>query len=88
MAVKVHKFCDGTWMEDQDMYYDGGIFRDVYLYSAPLVHIQDYTVTTDLDENYENATLGLSVDVANASTSEVSGYRWTRACMMRKEKCS
>ena len=75
LAVKVHKFCDGTWMEDQDMYYDGGIFRDVYLYSAPLVHIQDYTVTTDLDENYENATLGLSVDVANASTSEVSGYR-------------
>ncbi len=75
LAVKVHKFCDGTWMEDQDMYYDGGIFRDVYLYSAPLVHIQDYTVVTDLDENYENANLKLSVDVANASTSAVDGYQ-------------
>ena len=37
LAVKVHKFCDGTWFEDQDMIYDGGIFRDVYLTSEPLV---------------------------------------------------
>ncbi len=75
LAVKVHKFCDGTWMEDQDMFYDGGIFRDVYLYSAPLVHIQDYTVVTDLDENYENAELQLKVTMANSSTEEVSGYK-------------
>lgn len=75
LAVKVHKFCDGTWMEDQDMFYDGGIFRDVYLYSAPLVHIQDYKVVTDLDENYENADLNLEVTVANASTQAVSGYK-------------
>ena len=75
LAVEVHKFCDGTWMEDQDMYYDGGIFRDVYLYSAPLVHIQDYFITTDLDENYENATVNLDVTVANASTDAASGYK-------------
>lgn len=74
LAVKVHKFCDGTWMEDQDMFYDGGIFRDVYLYSAPLVHIQDYTVVTDLDENYTNADMKLKVTVANASAETVSGY--------------
>ena len=37
LAVEVHKFCDGTWFEDQDMIYDGGIFRDVYLTSRPLV---------------------------------------------------
>lgn len=34
LAVRVMKFCDGTWMEDQDMIYDGGIFRDVYLTST------------------------------------------------------
>lgn len=73
--MKVHKFCDGTWMEGQDMIYDGGIFRDVYLYSAPLVHIQDYTVTTDFDAKYENATLKVSVDLANASTAQVDGYK-------------
>lgn len=75
LAVEVHKFCDGTWMEGQDMYYDGGIFRDVYLYTAPLVHIRDYTVVTDLDENYENASLKLQVDVANSSVGQVSGYQ-------------
>ena len=63
LAVKVHKFCDGTWMEDQDFYYDGGIFRDVYLTSVPLVQIQDYTVRTDLDDAYENADLSVAVDV-------------------------
>lgn len=75
LAVEVHKFCDSTWMEDQDMYYDGGIFRDVYLYSAPLVHIQDYKVETDLDENYENATMKLNVTVANASKAAAEGYK-------------
>lgn len=75
LAVEVHKFCDGTWMEDQDMYYDGGIFRDVYLYSAPLVHIQDYKVETDLDENYEKATMKLNVTVANASKAAAEGYK-------------
>lgn len=75
LAVEVHKFCDGTWMEDQDMYYDGGIFRDVYLYSAPLVHIQDYKVETDLDENYENAMMNLKVTVANASKAAAEGYK-------------
>lgn len=75
LAVEVHKFCDGTWMEDQDMYYDGGIFRDVYLYSAPLVHIQDYKVETDLDENYENAEMDLNVTVSNASTAAAEGYK-------------
>lgn len=75
LAVEVHKFCDGTWMEDQDMYYDGGIFRDIYLYSAPLVHIQDYTVTTDLDANYTNADMNLKVTVANSSTEKAAGYK-------------
>ncbi len=74
LAVEVHKFCDGTWFEDQDMLYDGGIFRDVYLYSAPLVQISDYAVETDLDNEFKNADLKLSVDVKNLSTSELSNY--------------
>lgn len=75
LAVEVHKFCDGTWFELQDMYKDGGIFRDIYLYSAPLVHIDDYRVITDLDENYENATLKLDVRVRNSSNAPASGYK-------------
>ncbi|HQM01591.1 MAG TPA: glycoside hydrolase family 2, partial [Ruminococcus flavefaciens] len=55
LAVEVHKFCDGTWFEGQDMIYDGGIFRDVFLVSSPSVQISDYTVRTDLDDSYTNA---------------------------------
>lgn len=73
ISVEVHKFCDGTWFEDQDMIYDGGIFRDVYLTSTPLVKICDYTVQTDLDSNYQNASLNLSVDIHNKASKGVSG---------------
>ena len=48
LAVEVHKFADATWMEKQDMIRDGGIFRDVYLFATPLVHINDYQLETDL----------------------------------------
>ncbi len=75
LAVEVHKFCDGSWFELQDMYKDGGIFRDVYLYAAPLVYLEDYFVRTDLDENYENATLELDVTVRNKSNAAAEGYK-------------
>ena len=71
LAVEVHKFCDGTWFEDQDMIYDGGIFRDVFLVSAPDSQIADYTVRTDLDDTFTNAQLDVYCDVKNAS------YGWT-----------
>ncbi len=75
IAIKVIKFCDSTFLEAQDMMRDGGIFRDIYLYSAPLVHINDYFVTTDLDENYKNATLNLSVTASNASLNAMEGVK-------------
>lgn len=74
LAVEVHKFCDGTWFEDQDMIYDGGIFRDVFLTSQPLVKINDYTVRTDFDSQYKNAVLNLSVDIKNISTKDQKNW--------------
>lgn len=74
LALEVRKYCDGVWTEDQDMFRDGGVFRDIYLYSAPLIHISDYTVTTVLDENYQNAELGISVDLANASAEKADNF--------------
>ncbi|MBQ4556169.1 MAG: DUF4981 domain-containing protein [Clostridia bacterium] len=75
LAVKVHKLVDGTWFETQDMIHDGGIFRDVYISSEPLVRIKDYTVVTDLDANYKNATLSISADVLNLSSTDMQGLR-------------
>ena len=76
LSVEVHKFSDSTYFELQDMYKDGGIFRDIYLYAAPAVQLTDYFATTDLDENYSNAMLNLNdVTVRNNSAEDVSGYK-------------
>ncbi|WP_051411557.1 glycoside hydrolase family 2 TIM barrel-domain containing protein [Ruminococcus flavefaciens] len=77
LAVEVHKFCDGTWFEDQDMIYDGGIFRDVFLVSAPDVQIRDYTVRTDLDDSFTNAELEIAMDIANLSGNAKNGWSVT-----------
>ena len=75
LAVEVHKFCDGTWFEGQDMIYDGGIFRDVFLVSSPSVQINDYTVRTELDDTYTNAELQMKVDVSNTTGVERNGWK-------------
>ena len=48
LAVLVLKWCDGSYMEDQDMFRMNGIFRDVYLLCRPEQHIQDYFTTTGI----------------------------------------
>ncbi len=50
LAVENFRWCDGSYLEDQDMWRLSGIFRDVYLWSPPDVHIRDFEVKTDLDE--------------------------------------
>ena len=48
LAVLVLKWCDGSYMEDQDMFRMNGIFRDVYLLHRPEQCIEDYFITTDI----------------------------------------
>ncbi len=57
LAVQVLQWSDGTYLEDQDMWRLSGIFRDVYLYSVPALHVRDVRVRTRLDRNYRHATL-------------------------------
>src|SRR5699024_11488519 len=52
IAVEVYRWCDASWLEDQDFWRLSGIFRDVYLYAQPKIHIADYFVRTQLDEQY------------------------------------
>lgn len=65
LAVEVYRWCDASWLEDQDFWRLSGIFRDVYLYSTPEAHINDFSVVTDLDDKYENARLSLKAKVTN-----------------------
>ncbi len=48
LAVMVLKWCDGTYLEDQDKFRSSGIFRDVFLLYRPAAHLRDFTVTTPM----------------------------------------
>ncbi|MFV9511249.1 glycoside hydrolase family 2 TIM barrel-domain containing protein [Tepidibacillus sp. LV47] len=65
LAVEVYRWSDASWLEDQDFWRLSGIFRDVYLYSTPKVHIYDFTVITDLDEEYKDANLIIKAKIKN-----------------------
>ncbi len=57
ITVQVLRYCDGTYLEDQDMWLMSGIQRDVVLYSKPKVALRDFAVRTEFDALYENAHL-------------------------------
>ncbi len=67
LAVEVYRYSDGSYLEDQDFWRLSGIFRDVFLWSTAETTIQDYTVRTDLDEQYRDATLSVEIQVQNNS---------------------
>lgn len=63
LAVRVYRWSDGTYLENQDMWRLSGIFRDVYLWSAPQLHIRDVRVHSGLDSSYRDGRLAVSVEV-------------------------
>ncbi len=69
IAVRVYRWCDGSYFENQDYMRLAGIFRDVYAYSLPGVNLADYTVVTDLDDNFTNATLKINAEIFNSTTT-------------------
>lgn len=74
VAVRVHRWCDGSWIEDQDMFRLAGIFRDVTLSARPPVYIRDYRVETDLDADFLDANLNLFFEVVNGSDAPAVDY--------------
>ena len=64
IAVEVYKYCDGTYLEDQDMWRLSGIERDVYLYKQPEVSIEDLTIQASLDESYSLGNLSVEIYTA------------------------
>ncbi|WP_171109397.1 MULTISPECIES: glycoside hydrolase family 2 TIM barrel-domain containing protein [unclassified Streptomyces] len=63
IAVEVYRYSDGDWLEDQDMIRLSGIFRSVYLYSTPVVHLRDFKLDTPLSEDYTAAELAVTASV-------------------------
>ncbi|MBN2068278.1 MAG: DUF4981 domain-containing protein [Opitutales bacterium] len=61
LAVEVYQYSDGSYLEDQDMWRLSGIFRDVYLWSAPNLTVEDYFSHASLDESYSKGRLSVEV---------------------------
>lgn len=57
LAIQVYKRCSGSWLEDQDFWRFSGLFRDVYLYAVPHIHIADLFVSTELSQDLREARL-------------------------------
>lgn len=69
LAVEVYRFTDGSFLECQDFWRFSGIFRDVFLWSAPHTQIRDFFFRTDLDGDYRNATVFLDVEITGKKSS-------------------
>ncbi len=57
IAVQVYRWCDGSYLEDQDHWRLSGIERDVYIQALPKVRLSDFYIRTKLDDNYQDALL-------------------------------
>ena len=57
LACRVYRWCSGSWLEDQDFLRFSGIFRDVYLYALPAVHIWDLKTVAEPDETFAKGVL-------------------------------
>jgi beta-galactosidase len=74
LAVEVYRWSDGSYLEDQDMWRLSGIYRNVYMFATPQVHIRDFFVRTDLDDNYEDATLQIRPRISNYNDQDIEGW--------------
>ena len=73
LAVEVYRFCSGSWLEDQDFWRFSGIFRDVYLYGIPKVHVRDMKVTADYDYSDGSGCLRAELCLSGNLEAEPNG---------------
>lgn len=74
LAAEVYRWSDGSYLEDQDMWRMSGIYRDVFLYALPAVHLRDVFVQTDLDARYQDAALSITAKVRNYGPTEAGQH--------------
>ena len=78
IAFQVFRWCDGTYLEDQDFFRYSGVGRDCYLYARDKKRIEDIRVTPDLDANYQNGSLNVTLNLkgsgkVNLTLKDASG---------------
>lgn len=72
LAVQVFKWTSSSWCEDQDFFRFSGIYRDVYLYTVPQVHVWDLRVRTLLDDTFTHADLELVLKAEGRGKAKIT----------------
>ncbi len=67
IALQILRWCDGTYLEDQDFWRLSGIARDAYLFAREKTHIHDFSLNPSLENNYRQGKLGLSATLNKPS---------------------
>lgn len=65
ICAKVYRYSDGTYLEDQDMWWLCGIYREVYLYAESKLCLRDFYIKTDFDVDYKDSDLSLDIFLEN-----------------------
>lgn len=71
LAAEVYRWCDGSYLEDQDFWRMAGIFRDVYLQARSSDYIRDVNIVTDLDDTYQDAVLKVDAELVAGAGATV-----------------
>lgn len=71
IAFQVFRWCDGTYLEDQDFFRYSGVGRDCYLYTRTANHIEDIRITPDLDTQYKDGTLQIDIQMKGKGTVDL-----------------
>ena len=73
IAVEVYKYSAGSYLEDQDMFRFSGIFRSVFVYASPKLHLRDYFIKSDLSADLSSAKFSVSASLKNDEGSKPPG---------------
>lgn len=71
LAVRVFKWTASSWCEDQDFYRFSGIFRDVFLYAVPSVHVEDLSVVPTLNDTFDEGTLSVTIKASGSGKAHI-----------------
>ena len=73
-AMEIHRWCDGSYLEDQDFWRLSGIARDCYIYAREKAHIKDVKYSATLANDYQDGVLDINVDVT-------TGVKWVEVVL-------
>lgn len=68
LSVRVYRWCDGSYLEGQDMWHLSGIHRDVYLVATPKVFVSDHYITSSLSSDATSGSMSVKLTVDNRNT--------------------